>query len=283
MRVNFTLISIVFVAWLIVITIPEQNFAQENFRQPDKKFFFRKPRHGDVYVIAHRGVHNNIPENSLAAYQKAIDLGCDFVEIDIRSTKDGKLVSVHNSTIDAYVKDATGKVNDFTLAQLKTLDIGEHIGQQWKNTRIPTLEEILQLCRGQIGIYLDLKEPLVLEIIKIIKKYEMERDVVWYIQASYMDILKSVKKNCSKCIHMPDPGPEENISKVVEQIHPLILASDMRNLSENFVKTAHANQAMVFVDEDKGTVDEWEKILRWGTDGIQTDHPDELIEFLKLK
>jgi len=49
-------------------------------------------------------VHNGIPENSLAAYQKAIDLGCDFVEIDVRTTKDGRFVSVHNSTIDSYVE-----------------------------------------------------------------------------------------------------------------------------------------------------------------------------------
>ncbi|PXX29210.1 glycerophosphodiester phosphodiesterase family protein [Arenibacter sp. ARW7G5Y1] len=62
-----------------------------------------KPKNGNTYFTAHRGSHNGIPENSLAAYQKAIELGCDFVEIDIRTTKNGKLVSVHNATIDAYV------------------------------------------------------------------------------------------------------------------------------------------------------------------------------------
>ena len=90
--------------------------------------YFSPPKNGKTYVIAHRGVHNGIPENSLAAYQKAIDLGCDLIEIDVRKSKDGRMVSVHNSTIDAYVSGATGKVSDFTLAELKALDIGERFG-----------------------------------------------------------------------------------------------------------------------------------------------------------
>ncbi len=64
------------------------------------KEYFPEPKNGNTYVIAHRGAHNGIPENSLAAYQKAIDLGCDFIEIDVRKSRDGKMVSVHNSTID---------------------------------------------------------------------------------------------------------------------------------------------------------------------------------------
>lgn len=245
------------------------------------QYYFPKPKNGDIYVISHRGAHIGIPENSLAAIQKAIDLGCDFVEIDTRATKDGRIVSVHNATIDQYVIGKTGKVKDFTLAELKQLDIGEKTGPEWKNTRIPTIEDILQLCRGQIGIYLDLKEPLVPELVQIIHKYDIERDIVWYIPASHMDLIKELKKLCYKCVTMPDPGPERNIHEVERQVHPSVIASDMSKLSESFVKTAHANNAKVFVDEKKGTKEEWEQIINWGTDGIQTDNPAALIEFLK--
>jgi len=249
--------------------------------QAEVKDYFPKPKNSDIYVIAHRGAHIGIPENSLAAIQKAIDLRCDFVEIDTRATKDGRIVSVHNATIDQYVIGKTGKVRDFTLAELRQLDIGEKIGPDWKNTRIPTIEEILQLCRGQIGIYLDLKEPLVSELIQIINKYDLERDIVWYIPASHMDLIKELKNLCYKCLPMPDPGPEINIQEVERQVHPRLIASDMSKLSESFVKTAHANKAKVFVDEKKGTKEEWEQIINWGTDGIQTDNPALLIEFLQ--
>lgn len=234
-------------------------------------------------MIAHRGAHNGIPENSLPAYQEAIDLGCDFVEIDLRSTKDGKIVSIHNATVDAYVKGTTGKVNEMTLAALKALDLGDHFGPNWKNTRIPTLEEILQLCKGKIGIYLDLKEPIVPEILTLIRKYDMEQDIVWYVPASEMDLLKEIENNCPRCLPMPDLGDEKNISSVTAQIHPLVVASDMTEWSKSFVRTAHANGAMVFVDEAEGSITEWMDIIKSKTDGIQTDHPKALIDLLKQR
>ncbi len=241
---------------------------------------FRKAKNGDVYVIAHRGVHNGIPENSLAAYQKAIDLGCDFIEIDIRTTKDGKFVSVHNSTIDAYVEGKTGKVKEMTLKELKSLDIGSRVGASWKGTRIPTFEEILKLCKGKIGIYLDLKDAPVSELMTIIERYNMEKDVVWYFPASYIHRVNDINSLFANSFPMPDPGPARNINKVLSVVNTCVIASDMEELSKQFVETAHQNNAMVFVDEKSGTETEWTQILDWKTDGIQTDHPEKLISFL---
>ena len=68
-----------------------------------------------------------------------------------------------------------------------------------------------------------------------------------------------------------------------KQLHPQVLASDMGQLSESYVKTAHTNGARIFVDEKKGTPEEWEQILNWGTDGIQTDNPEALLQFLNTK
>ncbi len=142
MEKSYKLLNLSLTVFLAVYTISGQVTAQEYFNN------FPKPKNGNTYVIAHRGVHNDIPENTLAAYQKAIDLGCDFVEIDIRKTKDGKFVSVHNSTVDAYVEGVKGKVSSFTLAELKQMNIGKRVSPKWENERIPTFEEILQVCKG---------------------------------------------------------------------------------------------------------------------------------------
>jgi glycerophosphoryl diester phosphodiesterase len=243
---------------------------------------FRKPKN-HVYVIAHRGAHIGIPENSLAAYQKAIDLGCDFVEIDIRTTKDDKFVSVHNSSVDDYVEGTKGNVRDLTLTQLEMLDIGARVGPEWKNTRIPTFEEILKLCKGKIGIYLDLKDAPVPELMKLIKKYHMEQDIIWYIPSKYLMQMKDEEKAFGNSFPMPDPGSEKNLNNVLTKLKPAVVATDMGVLSKSFVKKAHLQNAKVFVDEDKGTEAEWNKILSWKTDGIQTDDPEKLIEFLKNK
>lgn len=241
---------------------------------------FPKPKNGNTYVVAHRGAHIGIPENTLAAYQKAIDLGCDFVEIDIRKTKDGKFVSVHNSTVDAYVEGVSGKVNDFSLAELKQMNIGKRIGPDWDNERIPTFEEILQLCRGQIGIYLDLKEPFVMELIEIIKRYEMERDIVWYIPISYPQAIEELRRNCYKCLPMPDPDIND-IEETIKKFNPMVIAPVMNQFSKSYLDIAHNYGVKVFVDEGEGNEEEWEMILNWGTDGIQTDDPEKLINYIK--
>jgi glycerophosphoryl diester phosphodiesterase len=241
---------------------------------------FRKPKNG-VYVIAHRGAHQGIPENSMAAYQKAIDLGCDFVEIDVRTTKDGRFVSVHNSTIDNYVIGKTGSVRNLTLSELKALDIGEKLGDKWKNTRIPEFEEILQLCQGKIGIYLDLKDAKIPELMAIIRKYNMENDILWYVPYQYMMQLENVDQLFGDSWPMPDPQNQENLKPLLEKLKPAVVATDMGGLSQSFVNMAHNCSAKVFVDEKEGTQAEWEKIIGWGTDGIQTDNPEALIEFLK--
>ena len=125
---------------ILFLTFYTTGFAQEQIKQEVEKHF-PQPKNANTYVVAHRGTHIDIPENTLAAYQKAIDLGCDFVEIDLRKTKDGRFVSVHNSTIDAYTNgEITGKVGSFTLAELKNLNIGKQVGPEWVNERIPHFE-----------------------------------------------------------------------------------------------------------------------------------------------
>lgn len=238
----------------------------------------RPPKHG-VYVVAHRGAHDGPPENTLAAYQRAIDLGCDFVEVDVRATKDGHLVSIHNATVDAYTKDATGAVRNFTLAELKALDIGSRAGPEWANERIPTMEEVFELCHGKIGIYLDVKEPAVIPaLLALVKEYGMTRDALWYTGVPQQ---LQVQAACPECLLMPDPGPDENLKTTIAKFEtkPRIIASVMKFCSESFVETAHAHGAIVITDES--TPDDWPAMLARGMDGIQTDHPAELIQYLK--
>jgi glycerophosphoryl diester phosphodiesterase len=167
-----------------------------------------------------------------------------------------------------------------TLAELKALDIGEKTGDEWKNTRIPTFDEILQLCKGKIGIYLDLKDADIPELMTLIRKYDMEKDIIWYIPFQYLMDIEDVGQLFGKSFPMPDPGNGKNIKTVLEKIKTPVIATDMGELTQSFVETAHKYGAKVFVDEKEGTIAEWEKIIGWGTDGIQTDKPMELIEFL---
>ncbi|MDZ7608074.1 MAG: glycerophosphodiester phosphodiesterase family protein [Cyclobacteriaceae bacterium] len=264
----------IFVICLILLFTFEKVFAQ-----PGLQF----PEHGSVYVIAHRGVHSGIPENSISAYQEAIRIGCDFIEIDVRTTRDGQLISIHNSTIDEYASGQTGKVRDLTLAELRKLDIGEKSGAKWSGTHIPTLEEVLQVSKGKIKIYLDLKDADPSDIISLLVKYGMQQQVVWYIPGNLHKAIMEVKQECPPCLVMPDPGDLANIERVAVAYNPPVIATDMKHLSLEFVQKAHERRILVFTDDDEGNPEEWEKMIAMGTDGIQTDAPEELIKYLQSR
>jgi glycerophosphoryl diester phosphodiesterase len=108
-------------------------------------------------IIGHRGSCADRPENTLASYRRAIEAGATVTEIDVRVSKDGALISLH----DADVKRTTngkGLARDLTLAELRGLDAGSWFDPKYKEERIPTMREILELARGKIDVMLDLQE-----------------------------------------------------------------------------------------------------------------------------
>ncbi|GBE24086.1 glycerophosphoryl diester phosphodiesterase [bacterium BMS3Bbin02] len=121
-------------------------------------------------VIAHRGNSGPKPENTLAAIESAIGLRVDMVEIDIRLTKDGVPILMHNDRVDGTTS-GTGLVTDFTWDELKTLDAGSWYGREFADEPVRALDEVLDLTRGRVALNLDIKvpeaaEPTVIAVIK---------------------------------------------------------------------------------------------------------------------
>jgi len=109
-------------------------------------------------VIGHKGSCADSPENTVAGIRRAIEAGANAAEVDVRTTKDGFLVCLHDDTLDRTT-EAKGKVSGFTLAEVKKLDAGSKFDKKFANERVPTLQEVLTTAKGKIGIMLDLKEP----------------------------------------------------------------------------------------------------------------------------
>jgi len=108
--------------------------------------------------IAHRGASGHAPENTMAAFDKAFEMKADYIEIDVQMTLDGRLVAIHDTTIDRTT-NGTGSVGDYTLEELRQLDAGSWFGEQFAGEQIPTFEEVLDRYRGKIGILIELKSP----------------------------------------------------------------------------------------------------------------------------
>ena len=131
------------------------------FFSPFTQAFAEGPTVGErkqVDNIAHRGATGYAPENTITGYDLAVDMKADYIEIDVQRSKDGELVSIHDTTVDRTT-DGTGKVRDLTFEQLRSLDAGSWKGEQFAGELIPTFEEILDRYHGKVGILVELKAP----------------------------------------------------------------------------------------------------------------------------
>ena len=106
--------------------------------------------------IAHRGASAAAPPNTLAAFEKAVELGADGVELDIHLSADGVPVVIHDFNMDDTA-DTSGRVADMTLAQLKQLDVGSYFDPTFAGERIPTLEEVLESVGSRLLLNIELK------------------------------------------------------------------------------------------------------------------------------
>lgn len=99
----------------------------------------------NIYVAAHRGWSEKYPENTMLAYRKAAELGVDQIEIDVRVTRDGELVIMHDATVDRTT-NGNGLVEELTLAQILELDAGSWKGEEFAGERVPTFAEFLEFA-----------------------------------------------------------------------------------------------------------------------------------------
>ena len=111
----------------------------------------------EPWVIAHRGASGSAPENTMAAFRRAVELGAGFIETDLHLTRDARFVAIHDTTLDRTT-NGHGAVRDMTLAQLRELDAGKWFDREFMDERIPTLEEILDFAKSRdVVFYLELK------------------------------------------------------------------------------------------------------------------------------
>ena len=237
-------------------------------------------------VIAHRGDHVIYPENTLEAYEEAIKNEADYVEIDLRTTKDGELVSMHDGTVDR-MSNVKGAVKDLTLAELQGISIKNKDSTSTKIYRIPTFKQILKLCRNRINIYLDFKEADPELAYRMIKSYGMEKQVLVYInsKAQYTGWRKAAPK-MPLMLSLPDSVKSvPAMQSFISQYQPDLLDGGYNQYTNEMVAFAAENKLPVWPDiqsKGEGSAD-WDKALDKNLSGLQTDHPKALVSYLKAK
>ena len=225
-----------------------------------------------VEITAHRGGAGTAPENTLAAIRQAIEDGTDWIEIDVQESKDGVVVVAHDSDL-AKVAANPVKIWTATANELRSIDIGSYFDPRFKDERVPTLEEVLQTCKGNVKVNIELKyyghtQDLENRVIELVERFEMESEiVVMSLESKGIEKVKSLR-------------PEWTVGLLTA-----VVAGDLTRAEADFlaVKASIASRAFVQAAHNRNkTVSAWtvnedyamSAMISRGVDNLITDYPD---------
>ena len=229
-------------------------------------------------VIAHRGASGYAPENTMPAFEKALEMGAEGIELDVHLTKDGEIVVIHDHTIDR-TSNGTGMVGQFTLEEIKQLDFGSWFDEKFNGTTIPTLKEVLELLKGWEGLLnIEVKSgPIIYpeieqKLIALIKQYGFEQKVIFSSFNHYS--LCDIKKI--------DPAMDIGILYMCGLVEPWIYAEHinaqaLHPLFYNIIPELVEGCKKSGIKLNPYTIDDpkdMERIIKAEVDGIITNYPD---------
>ncbi|ALO47392.1 glycerophosphodiester phosphodiesterase [Pseudohongiella spirulinae] len=235
-----------------------------------------------IRVVAHRGgVGLDVPENTLPAIQKAIDVGAHLVEIDIRQTKDGHLILMHDATVDRTT-NGSGRVEDMTLDEIKALDAGGWHSDRHKGVEVPTLEEALTLMKGKISPDLDVKNADVEKLVAIINKVGIAGESFYH---GSIEDSRKLNNLAPEIFLRPSVRNSVDIHQTIRSLWPPLINLNWHAVTEENIRLIHLLGAQAFVNtlETADTLLNVELAAEAGADYIQTDYPDRVIALLREK
>jgi len=239
----------------------------------------RLPFATETLVMAHRGASGSAPENTLAAIRGAIDSGADWVEIDVQETADGRIAVIHDSDLKK-IGGSPLVVSGATLEQLQQVDIGSWFHPRFADQHVPSLEEVLALCKNRIGVNIELKyygreQQLEQRVADLVEAAGMTGQVM-FMSMSYPGIqtLRRLR---------PDWKAGLLSSVAVGNLAGLdvdFLALNGRAASRRLIRQAHAQGKQVLVWTVNDPVAMAAMIGR-GADGLITDEPSRAVSVLR--
>lgn len=268
---------------------------------PEHPFFTQQD---GVMVIAHQGGEWLRPSNTLVAFDNAVELGVDVLEMDIHQTKDGAIVLMHDATVDRTT-DGSGAIKEMTLAEIRALDAGYYwtdddgatYPYRGQGIQVPTLEELFQRYPDmRMNIEIKQETPsMVRPFCQLIHTYNMQDQIL--VATFHKATVKAFRAECPDVItSMVEPeiqlffglnaaylgalfqAPGTAFQVPTTSSLPIIGEVDV--ITERFVRVAHSHNIQVHAWTINDTA-EMERLIALGVDGIITDRPDLLLEVVR--
>ena len=235
-------------------------------------------------ICAHRGAMNTHPENTIAAFEEAIRLGAQMIELDVRLTKDKKLVILHDESVDRTTNE-TGKIEDLTLRQVKKLDAGSWKSSDFKNLKIPTLSEALAIMPDNIWLNVHLKGDEVLgkKVAKVIIKEKRDHQAFLACGSEAAKGAKQVSSDILICNMDRQEKTEDYVSLTIEssskfiQLYKVPVSPEIKN----YTKALKANNTKVnYCCTD--SPEDVELLFEYGVDFVLVNELDRILDAVSV-
>lgn len=239
-------------------------------------------------VSAHRGNSKIAPENTLATFHKVLEIGVDYIEIDVRTTKDNKLVILHDGSLNRTT-NGEGLMKNYTLAELKVFSAGKGFGLTFQDEKIPTLEETCHLIsewnnthKMQTNLYVDCKEVQPKPLIELLSKQKLLKNAVFY---GSDDFLLSLKNIYPKAKLLPSLNSSLEINDKIKILNPYAFDVRWTILNDSLVTQIHRHKIKVFTDilGLQDMPNNYQKAAKIGVDVVQTDNVRKVYQTLLKK
>ncbi len=271
------------------VSIAAPSFASDRDRADRLWAEFIGPSIGRPLVQAHRGNHEYAPENSLRAFDAAIAVGADIVELDVRRTRDGVLVVMHDADV-RRTTTGSGAVSALLASDIAALRLRGPGGGVMQD-HVPTFAQALKVLRGRILVTVDIKDSqpdIVPAVVAAVHQAGMARRVIYY--SDDLANLDLVHRIDPEAVTLPLAGSPVDFAPLIARFAPKVMHLKPRYLSPMIVADLHSrglrsvvnalhSQRTATDDLDEG----YEAILASGVDIIQTNRPTQLIEAVRSR
>lgn len=240
---------------------------------------------GKTIVYAHRGASGSAPENTMAAFKKAVEMGSHGIECDVQMTKDGRLVICHDEQLDRTT-NSKGLIKDKTFEELKSLDAGSWFGKGYEGQRIPLLEELLDLVKKS-GIYIniELKNGIVLYegmeelVISMVKDFGLQDKTILssFNHYSLFEVKQKHPEIFTGALYMEGLyHPWEYLKSIsCDCAHPFYMAIKPE-IAKGLIEQGYSINTFTVDDPNTAAM-----LIKAGVEGIITNHPERILEIIK--
>ncbi len=230
-------------------------------------------------IFAHRGASAHAPENTLAAFRLAVELGADAIELDAKLTSDGEVVVIHDQTLERTT-GVSGRVNESSLVELRRLDAGSFFSAKFAGERIPTLAEVFATVGKKIFINVEITnyaspfDALPAKVAELVRRYNLEE---WVLFSSFhpLNLLRTRRMIPQVPVGMlADKGNPGRWARsfIGELIAPRFVHPNLSDADQAFIEAQHNSGRRVHVWTVNDPVD-MRRLFNLKIDGIFTDDP----------